>query len=444
MMVLGGSAAFFGLMGFRRARLIEDTPRSKISSAPQGFCEFEGFAWPRDATVRTLDGHEAVYYIFSVEREHTTGFGSKRQTNWVEVFRYSHGESFIILDATGLAVIETQGTKAEIGTNQLHSFKKLKGDAKARALELVGDHDLSVQSSGRVDEEKNEQMLQLLKRSDAFNALTKEEQALLKDRLSASQKEQTEEKSPSVHVKKGLDGDCRIKERYICLASPLYATGVFESTSGGLAEVVSGELSSFRERVFDSNLQMSRPLKMPLRQGDRSRKSPINLDEFYSSLAMEARRNPIQEASPVPVAGVLKSSPDHDLFLATSHEESLVASTRMASKIFFVSGCAVMALAVAILSGAPLIDGEFKLPNWREVAIYFHLPHESKVEPGITYEQILAHHESCVAGNANSCSFLLIGAQKFQLSADNIKYYQERRCQLGGPCEMNERTPSSK
>src|SRR5262245_60860904 len=91
------------------ARHIQDTPRSKVATAPQGLVEVEGFAWPESEVDKTLNGLEAVYRCLTLQRQDTEYDDGKRRKVWKTVGGYSTGRPFYVVDETGLALVDLAG-----------------------------------------------------------------------------------------------------------------------------------------------------------------------------------------------------------------------------------------------------------------------------------------------------------------------------------------------
>ena len=111
----GGGILYSGLKRRTRARAIEEMPRSKIATAPQGLVEVEGFAWPNENRVaRSSSGFENVYYELQLQREESRGSGKNRRKVWVTIFTHRHAETFYICDATGIALVDPQDALIEV------------------------------------------------------------------------------------------------------------------------------------------------------------------------------------------------------------------------------------------------------------------------------------------------------------------------------------------
>lgn len=96
----------------KRARLIEDTPTSKIRSAAQGYVEIVGTVSPlkNRELVAPLSGRACVWYSYKIQRQQRSG----RNNNWSTVEEGVSDQRFVIRDDTGVCVIQPKG--AEVTT----------------------------------------------------------------------------------------------------------------------------------------------------------------------------------------------------------------------------------------------------------------------------------------------------------------------------------------
>jgi hypothetical protein len=88
------------VLNFRRARAVGDTPTSRIASAPQGYVELAGTArpFPGDRMVCPVSRIHCVWYHYVIEE--------KRGDKWKRVKEDVSGDSFLIHDGTGEAVVD--------------------------------------------------------------------------------------------------------------------------------------------------------------------------------------------------------------------------------------------------------------------------------------------------------------------------------------------------
>ncbi len=107
---VGGVVLFaYGFALWRRKRLIEDTPTSKVRSMPMGRVEIHGRAQEKAELTAPITGSSCVYYRYKVEERR----GSGKNERWVTV---ESGDSsawgFYLEDDTGSVLIEPE--RAEI------------------------------------------------------------------------------------------------------------------------------------------------------------------------------------------------------------------------------------------------------------------------------------------------------------------------------------------
>ena len=101
-------AGFLGAFHFfKRKRILEDTPTSKIRSAAQGYVELSGHGDVMDGPqiIAPLTGKYCTWYSYKIE-EHR---GSDKNKSWSNVGEGKSDELFIIVDDTGQCVIDPDG-----------------------------------------------------------------------------------------------------------------------------------------------------------------------------------------------------------------------------------------------------------------------------------------------------------------------------------------------
>ncbi|MGD8909511.1 MAG: GIDE domain-containing protein [Chromatiales bacterium] len=94
---------YFAFRSLHRARLIEDTPTSRIRSAPQGYVELIGQAalMQGESIFAPLSGMPCCWWRFKIERKHDKGW---------RVTRSGQSESlFLLRDETGECIIDPDG-----------------------------------------------------------------------------------------------------------------------------------------------------------------------------------------------------------------------------------------------------------------------------------------------------------------------------------------------
>jgi len=109
---LGAAVVAGGWFAFRwmhAARLIEDTPTSRVRSAAQGYVELEGRATPLAAANRLapLTHRDCVWWRYRIQ--HRTEPGRNRRERWRTVASGRSEEPFLIDDGTGECIVQPSG-----------------------------------------------------------------------------------------------------------------------------------------------------------------------------------------------------------------------------------------------------------------------------------------------------------------------------------------------
>lgn len=111
-------ASLFAWAGnFRRYRMINDTPTSRIGSAAQGYVEFVGRAAQHQGfqLASTLTGLPCLWFRYRVER--VTGDGK-----WEEVDRGVSTDTFLLTDGSGSCVVDPE--QAEVLSNHKQVWRR--------------------------------------------------------------------------------------------------------------------------------------------------------------------------------------------------------------------------------------------------------------------------------------------------------------------------------
>jgi hypothetical protein len=229
---------YFSFRNLHRARLIEDTPTSRIRSAPQGYVELIGEAaiMKGEPVLAPLSGTACCWWRYKVERKNDKGW---------RIVRNGVSESlFLLRDETGECIIDPDG--AQVSPSEKNVWYG------AVASPGVGP------DVGPGTFRNNLQLgkLRITHHSDLFN------------------------------------GDYRYTEETILPGDPLYAIGLFKSL---------GELDrrAMREEMIKERLrQWKTDHASLLEKFDRNRDGEIDLDEWESvrrAASQEVRREEMLE-----------------------------------------------------------------------------------------------------------------------------------------------------
>lgn len=401
-LVLGVTLIYTGLKRHRRLRHVEDSPCSKIASAPQGFVELQGFAWPKQGSQQTLSGRECVYYLLSLEREETRGSGKNRRKVWVKVFGFSFLKPFYLLDPTGLAEVHPASAECEFNGSQSRLWSRLPTGEKEKLKEMVSG------VSG-------------FPPSEGFLGL--------------------------------LSTKYRVTETFVPVGSPAYVSGNFSSEAGDSVGVRDGALSSFARKVLNVQGRGFKNVEILLDQNKDGKISESESREGYANAARAAMSNPDLEPTENKVFGKVESSADHKLFLADVHEGHL--KERLSKGIWLRLAGGAASVAVGVVMGLRLfvsdqvIDQTFKNTIVDDSAIESGLSslagnpsrepqnqqETRRLEQEMIQKAIVArvgqYHQECLQGQAAACSDLLNNKQRLALSADYVQLYQKKACDLG-------------
>jgi hypothetical protein len=120
-LILGVAIAGGGWLAFRSlhiARLIEDTPTSRIRSAAQGYVELAGRCRALDATrnLAPLTQRPCVWWHYRIQKKTESGPSGKRRQSWTTIRSGRSELPFLLDDGTGECIVQPGG--AEILTGE--------------------------------------------------------------------------------------------------------------------------------------------------------------------------------------------------------------------------------------------------------------------------------------------------------------------------------------
>jgi hypothetical protein len=226
-------ALYFAFRHLYRARLIEDTPTSRIRSAPQGYVELIGEAdmMRGEPVIAPLSGTPCCWWRFKIERKNDKGW---------RVQRTGMSESlFLIRDETGECIIDPDDAMITPSERQIWTGPNAMpsaGPDKGYGTVYSNFHFLGV----------------------------------------------------NISINKTFEGDYRYTEETILPGDPLYAIGLFRS----LGE---SDRQSMRNEIIKERLkQWKADNASLLKRFDRNRDGQIDLDE-WESVRRTATREVIRE-----------------------------------------------------------------------------------------------------------------------------------------------------
>ncbi|MEJ2454037.1 MAG: GIDE domain-containing protein [Candidatus Thiodiazotropha sp.] len=289
-------ALYFAFRNLHRARLIEDTPTSRIRSAHQGYVELIGEAalMRGEPIIAPLSGMPCCWWRYKIERKNDKGW---RLTN------SGQSESlFLLRDETGECVIDPDGARITPSGRSIWYGPNARPSAGPDRGTLAG-------SSGAT--------------LFALNA--------------------------SIHTDFG--GDYRYTEETIISGDPLYAIGLFKSVGEIDRRAMQEEL--IKERLRQWKADHSSLLK----RFDRNRDGQIDLDEWdlaRRSARTEVMREQMREQQQTIHTLSDTGSQRRPLLISTREEFDIVRRFRLFSIVslvgFFLLGAGVVwSLTVRLL-----------------------------------------------------------------------------------------------
>ncbi len=299
--VIGAALIAASFRSQNRLRAVQNTPRSKSASAPQGLVELEGFAWPNGQCFTHYSGHQLIRYSFILQREEVRGSGKNRRREWITVFARYIGGPFFIVDATGLAEVNPQPNELSISKALTRSWRSIPENEKSFLREKVINSKISnfPPHSGLLG-------------------------------FFFSQK-------------------YRVVETELRCGSPAYAKGDFKSGDEHPKAISSPGLTDFKSKVFDLKNRANRNLRHILDKNQDGRISAEEAHQGYSFAAMLSQKKSAMQAAPEEqfmIYGHLSSSPNTAMLVADTHEEHLQKRLQGGKWIPLFSGAAVLALAI--------------------------------------------------------------------------------------------------
>lgn len=288
-LIVGGIVSIAkGYRAFANRRKVQDTPCSKIASAPQGLVEVQGQAWPT-AQLQCLDGRPVCYWGLAVEELRRHGKG----TQWVVVFTFTSSDDILVTDASASCRVIPSEAQFEVEKLVIPASKLT--DENRRVLGLRAPFALRHLSPG------------------VLGGLF----------------------SPKV----------RLTETKILAGAPIYVRGEFSTSVDQTYAVAVGDHTGFR-------MQMTKLSSAGYQANlfDRNRDGKISEEEMTSGCAAAASRFLRNaESQSVAVTGFFQAEPTHGLLIADAHQSHLLARLGFHTLLYLWGGLVSFSLGVFIL-----------------------------------------------------------------------------------------------
>ncbi|MGE4133038.1 MAG: hypothetical protein AB7F86_15460 [Bdellovibrionales bacterium] len=372
----------------KKARLVEDMPRSKISSAPQGLVELQGFAWPTKEGLNLPRGIRVVYFSLALQREETRGTGKSRRKEWVTIHTFSFNEPFYVLDGSGLAMVDPSHSEIEFSSNKTRNW----------------------------------------------NNISKAEQQLLCELFIPSGK--VSGFPPRTGLLGIFSNKYRIIEHEIAAGSPLYACGHFQGFDQAKEMSVPASLISFARKVVDFGAKELKNVTALLDKDGDGKVSAEEAKRGYEEAAALAWLNQKEDGDPAMkdyarVYGLMANSENHKLVISDMHEEHLVGALGRRTNLMMFGGAGLVAVGVLLILAKfiPSGGGVTSKPVAAQTPTRVERVSAARAPARIADSTVL--HEACVKGVLSSCQRLVREANARQLPSQNVNYYRSVLCQKG-------------
>ncbi|RPI15496.1 MAG: hypothetical protein EHM60_04230 [Lysobacterales bacterium] len=112
-----GGGGWLAFRSLHVARLVEDTPTSRVRSAAQGYVELGGRCRPLEGSpnLAPLTGRPCVWWRYRIQRRQSTGSSKNRRTQWQTVHSGRSEQPFVLEDETGQCLVHPTGAEVLTG-----------------------------------------------------------------------------------------------------------------------------------------------------------------------------------------------------------------------------------------------------------------------------------------------------------------------------------------
>lgn len=134
----GGLFLYKSIAEYKRFRKVKESRKSRVASAPEGYVEIEGFAWPFTDTVDSIDGFKAVYRSVQIQRLEHRGDSEDSYTEWVTIFEKKHDVPFYVFDGTGAVLINPVWCHFDLDEGNTRLWNDMESFDQQRIISLIG------------------------------------------------------------------------------------------------------------------------------------------------------------------------------------------------------------------------------------------------------------------------------------------------------------------
>ncbi|MBS1971004.1 MAG: hypothetical protein JSU04_11890 [Bdellovibrionales bacterium] len=289
LMLFGGMSVAFGLKKFLTKRKVEDTARSKISSAPQGLVEVEGQAWPTIAR-KCLDGRPVCFWSIRVQEYRRSG----KSSSWHTVYSYATSDEVLVLDESGACLVHPENAQLEITERTIprNKMSSVQMEFLAAAAPMAARY-----FNGG---------------TGFWNSFT--------------------------------GGNVRVIEAKLLAGGPVYVRGEFRTSADQTHAVAVGDIASYSGQLKKMNSQAYQRVMF-----DTNRDGKLSEDELingYSAAANAFLR--IGGVQSVKVSGKITAESEHGLILADIYQGYLVKRAAFISMAGIWGGLALVGAGLFI------------------------------------------------------------------------------------------------
>jgi hypothetical protein len=113
----GGYCFWYGFRAWRKNRIIEDTPTSRVRSASQGYVELlgRGASLPKADVKGPLTGIPCTWWRYKIEEKRYSG----RSRSWTTIAGDTSATPFLLDDGTGQCLIDPRGAEVFPGASSV-------------------------------------------------------------------------------------------------------------------------------------------------------------------------------------------------------------------------------------------------------------------------------------------------------------------------------------